>query len=334
MRAAVTTDGGGFEVVELPDPSPRPDEVVVKVAACGVCGSDLKARPLMPLGTVMGHELGGEVVAVGAAAHDDGWKEGATVAVLPVVSCGSCSRCAAGHVAHCPSGRFIGMGVVPGGFAELVAVPARHAFRLPDGMAGHHAALVEPLAVGLHGVAAAGIGAGDEVLVIGAGGVGLTAVAWARVRGAERVTAVDPDVGRRDMAISLGAHDAFASIDDVAAAGNSYDAVMECVGRPELVAAGAAAARPRGRIVVLGACERPIEIEPIGALLGELTFRFAVCYQLGEFRAVIDAFADGTIGPAALVGPTRGLDRIDEAFDIVRTTAEQGRTLVVPGAPA
>src|SRR5262249_13197310 len=152
-----------FDVVELPDPTPGPDELVIRVAACGVCGSDIKAQPFMPAGIVMGHELGGEIVAIGSDAGN--WNEGTNVAVLPVVSCGACTYCAAGVVAHCAQARYIGMGPDVGGFAELAVVPARHAFALPHGLADAFAALVEPFAVGLHGVHTAGIKSGDEVLV-------------------------------------------------------------------------------------------------------------------------------------------------------------------------
>ena len=99
MKAAVTTEQHGFDVVEIADPTPGPDELVIRVAACGVCGSDIKAQPFMPAGVVMGHELGGEIAAVGSDAG--GWREGTNVAVLPVVSCGRCRYCAAGWVSHC-----------------------------------------------------------------------------------------------------------------------------------------------------------------------------------------------------------------------------------------
>ncbi|HUC38300.1 MAG TPA: alcohol dehydrogenase catalytic domain-containing protein [Acidimicrobiales bacterium] len=328
MQAAITTDTGGFEVTELPDPAPRIDEVVVRVAACGVCGSDLKARPFMPAGTVMGHELGGEVVAVGADAAAQGWREGDLAAALPVISCGTCVRCAAGDVAHCSSVRFIGMGSDGGGFAEFAVVPARHAFPVPHEIPPLHAALVEPFAVGLHAVNAAEIAPGDEVLVIGAGGVGLTTVAWARARGAGRVTAVDPDAGRREAARATGAHDVLASLDDALREG--YDAAIECVGHPELVAAAPASVRARGRVVVAGACDRPIPVEPVAALLKELTFRFSVCYRPSEFRTVIDAFSSGVIDPSTVIGPVVELGRLDEAFDLVRTTGTEGRVLVTP----
>ena len=326
MRAAVTTDGSGFDVVDLPDPAPAPGEVVVRVAACGVCGSDLKARPFMPPGTVMGHEFGGEVVAVGAGVRGDGLFMGSTVSVLPVVACGRCRWCRTGDVAHCSSVRFIGMGSDAGGFAELAVVPAAHAFALPEELPDTYAALVEPFAVGLHGVASAEVSPGDEVLVIGAGGVGLTTLAWARAKGAVRLTAADPDPARRDVAVTMGATDVLASAAD--AERDSYDVVIECVGSPELIELATTLARPCGRVVVSGACDQPVSVEPVSALLKELTLRFSLAYRPSEFQEVIRAFADGSVDPRPLLGPTVGLERLGEAFDLVRMASAGGRVLV------
>jgi (R,R)-butanediol dehydrogenase / meso-butanediol dehydrogenase / diacetyl reductase len=325
MKAAITTEDHGFEVVDLPDPAPRADELVVRVAACGVCGSDIKAQPFAPAGMVMGHELGGEIVAVGSAATQV--EEGTNVAVLPVISCGSCRYCQAGLVSHCAAARYIGMGP-PGGFAEFAAVPARHAFALPADLPGTYAALVEPFAVGLHGVRSAEITAGDDVLIVGAGGVGLTTLIWALRNGGARVTVADPDPQRRDSAATVGATDVLASVSD--AEPGAYDAVVECVGKPELPAACQPALRPRGRLVISGACAEPTAIEPVTALLKELTVRYSVAYSIDEFREVITAFAEGDIDPAPTVGPTFGLAGIAGAFDAVRSARVRGRVSVTP----
>jgi (R,R)-butanediol dehydrogenase / meso-butanediol dehydrogenase / diacetyl reductase len=327
VKAAVTTEAHGFEVIDMPDPSPNPDQLLIRVAACGVCGSDIKAQPFAPPGMVMGHELGGEVIA-GGSEIDDYWT-GVTVAVLPVISCGRCLYCAAGEVSHCADASYIGMGPA-GGFAELIAVPARHAFEIPADLPAIYSALVEPFAVGLHGVHRAEISSGDEVLVVGAGGVGLTTLAWALEQGGTRVTVADPDAERRELARALGATDVLASASDAEPA--SYDAAIECVGRPELVQTCQPALRPRGRLVISGACSEPTPIEPVTALLKELTIRYSVCYRPDEFRKVIDAFVDGSIDPSPMVGPTLELSRVGEAFDLVRTVAVHGRVLVSPSA--
>lgn len=327
MKAAVTSEQHGFDIVEVPDPTPGPDEVVIRVAACGICGSDLKAQPYMPAGMIMGHELGGEIVALGSDAAAG--REGTNVAVLPLVSCGRCRYCVAGLVAHCAQTRYIGMGPDGGGFAELAVVPCRHAFALPDSLPRTYSALVEPFAVGLHGVHSAEVSRGENVLVVGAGGVGLTTIAWARAKGADRVTAADPDPQRRKLAMVLGATDVLASASKAEADG--YDVAIECVGRPELLQPCQSAVRRLGRIVISGACAEPIGIEPVTALLKELTIRFSVCYQPDEFREVIDAFGTGAIDPAPMLGPRMGLNRIADAFDLVRSTGGQGRVLVTPG---
>jgi 2-desacetyl-2-hydroxyethyl bacteriochlorophyllide A dehydrogenase len=326
VKAAITTDQRGFDVVEVPDPTPRRDEVVIRVAACGICGSDIKARPYMPAGMIMGHELGGEIVAVGPNAGT--WREGTNVAVLPVVSCGCCRYCEAGLVAHCAQTRYLGMGPDGGGFAEFAVVPSRHVFALPDELPRMYSALVEPFAVGLHGVHCAEVIRGEHVLVVGAGGVGLTTIAWARAKGAERVTAADPDTQRRKLATVMGATDVLASASDAEADG--YDVAIECVGRPELLQPCQSAVRRRGRIVISGACAEPIGIEPVTALLKEITIRFAVCYRPVEFREVIDAFGTGAIDPAPILGPRMELDRIVDAFELVRGNRVQGRVLVTP----
>jgi (R,R)-butanediol dehydrogenase/meso-butanediol dehydrogenase/diacetyl reductase len=327
MKAAVTTDDHGFEVVDLPDPTPDADQLVIRVAACGVCGSDIKAQPFAPAGMVMGHELGGEVVAVGS--HADGWHEGTNVAVLPVNSCGACGYCQSGLVAHCAHMSYLGMGPA-GGFAEFAAVPARHAFALPAELPTVFSALVEPFAVGLHGVHSGEIGPGDQVLVVGAGGVGLTTLMWAVEKGAVRVTVADPDPQRRDTGSALGATDVLASVAD--AEPGAYHAVIECVGRPELIQACQPALRPRGRLVISGACAEPTTIEPVTALLKELTIRYSVAYSLREFNEVVQTFSSGDIDPTPTIGPTFELSQIAEAFEAVRSAREHGRVSITPSA--
>lgn len=326
MRAAVVGRGGRYEVVAVPDPSPGPGELLLRVTACGLCGSDLKARGAMPEGTIMGHEFCGEVVGVGAGTT--GWSEGGHVAVLPVLACGQCRWCASGHVAHCPSARPIGLGGSPGGFAELAVVTPPAAFPLPPGVDPVHGAVVEPFAVGLHCVRTAGLEPGDDILVVGAGAVGLTTIAWARAGGARRITAVDPVEARRAAAETFGATDVLTSAE--AAESGGYDVVAECAGQPGLLDACVAAARTKGRIVVAGVCVEPAPFLQVAALMKEVSIGFAVYYTPEEFEAVIAAFAGGQIDPSPLLARRLDLSLINEAFDDLAHTATGGKILIEP----
>src|SRR6476646_5782182 len=131
MRAAVLNDAHQLEVDEVPDPSPGVGELLLQVTACGICGSDLKLRPSMPAGLVMGHEFCGEIVATGADT-DARWQVGRHVTALPLIGCGHGLACLAGEPAHCEQGDMLGVGGSPGGFAEYVVVGKRETVGLPD----------------------------------------------------------------------------------------------------------------------------------------------------------------------------------------------------------
>jgi 2-desacetyl-2-hydroxyethyl bacteriochlorophyllide A dehydrogenase len=245
-----------------------------------------------------------------------------------VASCGSCGACRAGDVAHCTSAVLLGLGGVPGGFAELAVVPTASAFALPDALPPASAALVEPYAVGLHTIATVGVEPGDSVLVLGAGTVGLTSTTWARLHGAERITVADPNAARRAGAERFGATDGLVTADE--AAPSSFDVAIECVGKPGLLNACITATRPKGRIVVAGVCTEQDPFWSVAALMKELTIHFAVYYTPVEFRSVIDAFGSGAIEPGGLVGQTMQLDALPEAFEILRAGSIAGKILIDP----
>ena len=305
MRAAVIGADASFSVETLDDPTPGPGELVLRVTGCGICGSDLKARPAMPAGTVMGHELCGEVVAVGPAPPTR-WREGMRAAVLPVFSCGDCAWCRAGDVAHCAEASLMGLGGCAGGFAELVR-GARRASRsaLPDDLPAQYGPLVEPFAVGLHTARIAGIAPGDDVLVIGAGPVGLTTAWWARDLGARHGDGVRPGRAAPHDRPRFGAT---ATVDPTAGR------ARRPLRRGDRVRREARPARrlpPRRRARTAGwwsagVCAEPDPFLPLVALLKELTVRFSVYYRPDEFRAVVDAFADGPARPGTPRHPYGG----------------------------
>jgi (R,R)-butanediol dehydrogenase/meso-butanediol dehydrogenase/diacetyl reductase len=327
VRAAVLGSRGEITVEQVGDPAPDRGQVVIQVTACGICGSDLKARSAMPHGTVMGHEFCGEVVAMGQGVGDP-WRVGTAAAALPVLACGVCSWCQAGEVAHCESARLIGLGGSPGGFAEFVAVSTDLSFVLPDRLPPSVGALVEPFAVGLHTARVGAIGAGDSVLVIGAGPVGLTTAKWAQILGARDVVVSDPVAARRELSGSFGATGVLDPVTDEL--GHGYDVVIDCVGKPGLLDQCVAATKTKGRVVVAGVCVEPDPYLPATALMKELTVAFSVYYRPEEFRSVIDAFMTGQIDPSPLVTRNVPLDQIEGAFDSLIGTVVDSKILVDP----
>jgi (R,R)-butanediol dehydrogenase / meso-butanediol dehydrogenase / diacetyl reductase len=326
VRAAVIAGDGKFEIADVPEPTIGSGDLLLRVSGCGVCGSDMKARHMMPVGTIMGHEFSGEVVAVGGEVT--GWSEGAHVAVLPVIPCGHCAWCQSGYLIHCSKAQIIGLGGVSGGFAEYAVVNPLATFALPASLPPVQGALVEPFAVGLHCINTADVSAGDDILVIGAGSVGLTSIAWAKVKGARRITAIDPAATRLAVASEFGATDAFDSLDAVEP--NSYDAVIECVGKPGLLDRAVAALRPRATAVVAGVCIEPDSLVSLVALMKEASIRFAVYYTPAEFRTVIEAFESGQVDPLALLSQTNDLGQINEVFEDFPSSPSGAKVILRP----
>jgi (R,R)-butanediol dehydrogenase/meso-butanediol dehydrogenase/diacetyl reductase len=327
MRAAVLNDDHDLEVAEIPDPTPNPGDLVLRVTACGICGSDLKIRPVMPAGMVMGHEFCGEVVAVGADAAAD-WREGQHVTALPLIGCGRCLACLAGETAHCEQADMVGVGGSPGAFAEYVRVDGHETVALPDALDPALGALVEPLAVGLHAVERSLPRAGDRALVIGAGPVGLAVMTWLAHFGVRELVVSDPSAVRRAAAEEFGAT---RTIDPTAERLEPrYDLVVECVGLPGMTDECIRAATTHGRVIIAGVCTHPDPYVPIGAIMKELSVAFAVYYTRREFFSVVDALGRGAIDAAPFVTQRVGLDGANAAFHALTDAKEQRKVLVLP----
>lgn len=326
MRAAVLTDNHTFDIAEVPDPSPGPDELVLRVNACGICGSDLKAYSMLPAGAILGHEFCGEVVAVGTESRET-WREGQQAAALPLSACGACRWCQADEPAHCARVDLLGMGATPGAFGEYVRVAVAQSIAL-DPAVGQLGALVEPLAVGVHAAAMGHIRAGAKVLVIGGGNIGLAVTVWARRLGAREVIVSDPIAQRRTIAGVFGATGAHDPASDPPP--HDFDVVFECVGSTGMVQAAIDAAGTRGRVVIAGLCMTPDTVVPVTALLKEVEVRFAVYYRGGEFAAAAALLASGGIDFDTMVTGRVGLAGITAAFERLQTSTHDRKILVVP----
>jgi 2-desacetyl-2-hydroxyethyl bacteriochlorophyllide A dehydrogenase len=326
VRAAVITEDHGSEVLDAPDPSPGPDELVLRVQACGICGSDLKTAGAMPAGAVLGHEVCGEIVAIGREAGGK-WKVGQPVSSMPLQACGRCRWCLSDDAAHCEKIELLGLGTSPGAFAEYVRVGAATTAALPAHL-GDHGALVEPLAVGLHAVVSAGIRPDDRVLVIGGGSVGAAVTLWARRFGAGELVVSDPVASRRDSAAAFGATAAHDTNDGPVEPG--FDVVLECVGGGGMIQSAIDAAATRGRVVIAGLCMSSDSIMPIAALLKEVEVRFAVYYRKSEFFLAASLLGTGELDVDGMVTARVGLDEVGDAFTRLRTTTSERKVLVMP----
>jgi (R,R)-butanediol dehydrogenase/meso-butanediol dehydrogenase/diacetyl reductase len=337
VRAAVFQGPGQpLAIEQVSDPTPGPGELVLRVRACGICGTDLHmSRLALPRGLVMGHEFAGEIAALGrdAAAH---WKLGERVCALPVIGCAACLPCLAGEPQYCAQMRATGLGPVGGAYAEYVLVGAAESLRLPEALSDVQGALIEPLAVGLHALRAAELRPGDDVLVLGAGPVGIAALLWARHLGARRVAVSDPLEPRRALAQRCGAELTLdPGAEEVGAALSRHwsgapEVILECVGAPGLLQQTFALAPVRGRIVVVGVCLKPDPLETGVALTKDLSLRFVSYYSRGDFAYALAMLEARRLDPSPMVSEVIGLDQLPATFEALHHPTDQCKVIVAP----
>ena len=270
MKAAVVQAPGDLAITELPDPAPRDHEVVVAVGLCGICGTDVHVLDgdygVVRYPVIPGHEFGGEVVAVGRAVR--GLAPGTRVAVNPMDYCDACSMCRSGWTNMCLDGGGLGT-TAPGALAQYVAVNGARCEPLPDGLDLGEASLVEPLACVLHAVDRIGPVLGRDVLVLGAGPIGLLCSALLAMSGG-RVDLVNRQPARLAIGPRFGARRTAATVREL---DSTWDVVVDATGSPAAVADGFAVTRRAGRIALLGISGpgRSFAFEPFDIVARELT---------------------------------------------------------------
>jgi 2-desacetyl-2-hydroxyethyl bacteriochlorophyllide A dehydrogenase len=335
MRAAVLQGPGRpLAVVEQPDPTPAEGEVVLRVDACGICGSDLHLSDALPLpGLILGHEYTGTVVDVGPGV--EGWSPGDRAAGMPLATCGRCAACLGGRPRKCAQATMVGI-ERPGAFAEYVAQPAFTTFPIPASIDPTLGALVEPLAVALHTVVRAGLGPGDDAQVIGGGPVGIAVALWLRALGAREVVVSDPVASRRALAERVGAT---ATVDPatedvasafVARAGRPPSVVIECVGVPGLIQHAVDVADVDATVVVAGVCFEPDAVTPLTAMQKELDVRFAFYYTAADWHTTIALLDQGRIDPRPLVTDEVTIDEAPGRFDALKHPTDECKVLIRP----
>ena len=312
MKALVLMEYNHFECKEVPRPEVAPDEVLVEVRACGICGSDVhgmdgsSGRRIPPI--IMGHEAAGVVAQLGGQVAD--LKIGDRVTFDSTVYCGQCHFCRRGDVNLCDRRRVLGVSCDEfrrdGAFAEYVAVPRHIVYQLPDGLAFEHAAMVEPVSIAVHGVRRLPKCLADTAIVVGTGMIGLLAVQTLKAAGCCRIIAVDVDPSRLELARCLGADETISPDQaDVVAevrrrtAGRGADLSVEAVGLPSTVAMAIDAVRKGGSVSLIGNLTPRVELPLQTVVTRELTL-YGSCASRGDYPACLDLIARGIINVEAL----------------------------------
>jgi alcohol dehydrogenase, propanol-preferring len=326
-----------LEDVALPEPGPG--EVRVRVAAAGLCHTDLHfLSGLLDLGVApltLGHEIAGQIDAVGAGVQPE--RAGERVVVYYYVGCGRCPHCLRGEENLCDALRAELGFVTDGGFAEYVVAPARNAVRLPEGLSEVDAA---PIGCGvttaLHAASLARVGLGEWVVVVGVGAVGFGLVQLARLRGA-RVIAVGRTPAKLELARALGAEAVIrAGVEDVAArvraltGGRGADVVFELVAIRETMGWSLGALAKRGRLVFVGYSEDRLDVHPIQLVVGEQEITASVGNTLAELHLAVELVASGRV--RTVVARTLPLERFQEGVDALAARRLIGRAVLAPSA--
>lgn len=332
MKAVVFKEiGQPLAVEEVLDLRPGAGEVILKVHRCGICGSDLHMTEpggiTAACNSVLGHEISGEVIELGSGAN--GLKIGDRVAALPLKGCGQCDACKAGEPSWCAQGlNFLG-----GGYAQFARAGAAECLVLSQELSFSDGALVEPLAVALHGIRMAGDLRGKTVTVIGCGPIGLAAVFWSSRLGAAKVQVIEGNSVRADMARTMGAGSLYLPSGQRAegeAGPELADIVVECVGKPGLLQASLGDVRNRGTVISLGFCMAPEQFVAAAAGSREVTIKFPVLYTLTDYRDVLAVLDRGDVEPRTMITKTVGLSSMPTAFEALRKPSTDCKVMFDP----
>jgi L-iditol 2-dehydrogenase len=312
VKALVLSEYKHLEITDLPDPTPGRGEVLVSVAACGICGSDVhgydgsSGRRIPPI--VMGHEAAGTIAALGDGVS--GFAEGDRVTFDSTIFCGDCDKCRRGDVNLCDHREVLGVSCAEfkraGAFAEYVAVPSRVLYRLPKKLSFTEAAMLEAVSVALHGVSLAQISTGCTALVVGAGMIGLLTLQALRAAGCSRIFVTDLDSTRLKLAREVGATAVLSSEASVVeqimqlTEGAGVDVVIEAVGRNETVKVAIESVRKGGTVVLVGNISPEVTL-PLQKVVTRQIRLQGSCASSGEYPRAIELLASGAIQVAPLI---------------------------------
>lgn len=330
--------GKRLQLADVEQPTAPPGGLVFKVMACGICTSDLHAAEvpgLLQRGNVLGHEYSGVVVEVGPGTT--GWSVGDRLVALPAKPCGTCPACVEGRNASCMQIVMQGFDLrMPGGYAEYATCMGALAMKIPDNLSDTDAATIEPLAVGLGAWKAANVPAGADVLVVGAGIIGLAVAKWAKFFGAGHIGISEVVPARAERAQKIGIEiviDASQGADPVAEyerqTGRKPSVIFECVGRP-MIAQLIGFAPTGAHLVMVGTGMQPENFTVVSAALKRLRMTFPLAYDVNDFPFVQRMLAAGRITVDGLVTATVSLDEAPAMFERLGQPNDHCKVLITP----
>jgi len=332
MRAVVIEAPGQISVQTVPDPEPGPNDVIVRVGACGLCGSDLRIldgkSPIVTFPVVPGHELAGEIAEVGADVR--GVRIGDRVAADPSLPCMRCAPCRRGQPNLCRDFGVIGA-TTAGAFAEYVRVPSQNIFLLPDALDYSLAALAEPFACVVHGIERVAPRPGHALLIVGAGAIGLMLLQVALRSGAATVAIAEPHPGRRQAAMRFGATSVHASAAEACGErGDGFDCVIDATGVPAAIEDGLRAVAAGGTLLLFGvaSADEVVAMSPYRIYRDEIRIlgSMSVAHAM---PAAIALLTSGAVDLDGIVTHTFGLDGFEDAVSLLRS----GTTLKAQAMP-
>src|SRR6266496_4773780 len=342
MRAVIIDAPGIIRVDNVPDPTPRPDEVLVRVDACGICGTDLHIidgdSPLARYPIIPGHEFAGEVVALGRdIVQRNGNGEanitvGSRVAIEPNLYCGHCDFCRTGHENLCLNYAALGV-TTNGAIAQYVAVPMASAYLLPNSMSLREGALIEPVSCAVHGMHSLNPRSGDTFLIVGAGTMGLLLLQLAVRGGASRVAMVDVNMQRLALVEQLGPTRTYSDIKQALKDEPlGFNCVIDATGVASVIENAFMAVKRGGKFLIFGVAsdEARISLSPFRIYNDEITVMGSMAV-LFSFQAALDLISSGVINTQAMLTTALPLQDFLEALDMVRY-GKGVKTQILPNA--
>ncbi len=323
MKAVAIKGVKQFEIKDISEPKADGEKVIIEVSKTGICGSDIHYWVNgEPKGLVMGHEFAGVVVDPGDRLD---LVKGDRVTALPISPCGKCEACRNGDVQFCPEtwSHAVGLSLDnPGGLTSKIAVRSDMVIKVPDNIQDEEVAMVEPLAVGLHAAHLGRIAVGDDVLVIGAGIIGLASAEFAKKEGASYVAITETNKARGQKAVDLKVADEYYDATDkdlvsklMAKTNNGFDVVIECVGNGAAVNSAISMVKPGGIVVLVGVATNAIPTYTVMAVMKELVVQGSIAYTYNEFNSCINLIANKKIDAMKFVDDVVSLNEVQHAYE-------------------